>query len=139
MKPHKILFGAALALSSAVSYAQFVKGNEAVEQLPGGGQRVQIAPMPSAIRTTRACLADGGCKAGPWHMVETASGLMECTEAFARPGTCRPSTYGTTKASRLWIVKVKDVWLQCQYPDLRSRCVPMFARPPANLPYDAVQ
>jgi hypothetical protein len=139
MKSHTFLAGTVLALSASLSQAQFVKGNEAVEQLRGGGHRVQIAPLPSAMRTTRACLADGGCKAGPWHMVETASGLMECTEAFARPGTCRPSTYGTTRASRLWIVKVKHEWLQCQYPDLGSKCVPVFARPPANLPYDAVQ
>jgi hypothetical protein len=139
MKSRAFIAGALLALSSGVSHAQFVNGNDAVEQLPGGGRRVEIAPLPSAMRTSRACRADGSCKAGPWHMVETAAGLMECTEAFARPGTCRPSTYGTTRASRLWIVKVKDLWLQCQYPDLRSRCVPMFARPPANLPYDAVQ
>jgi len=139
MKPHPFLAVAVLALVSSVSHAQFVKGNEAVEQLSGGGHRVQIAPLPSAMRTTRACPADGGCKAGPWHMVETASGLMECTEAFARPGTCRSSTYGTKKIARLWVVKSKGVWLQCQYPDLGSKCVPMFARPPANLPYDAVQ
>jgi hypothetical protein len=139
MKSHTFLASGVLALSASLSHAQFVKGNAAVQELPGGGHKVQIAPLPSAMRTAQPCRADGGCKAGPWHMVETTSGLMECTEAFARPGTCRPSTYGTTKVARLWIVKVKDVWLQCQYPDLGSKCVPMFARPPANLPYDAVQ
>jgi hypothetical protein len=72
-------------------------------------------------------------------MVETAAGLVECTEAYARPGTCRTSTYGKAKLARLWVVKSQGVWLQCQYPDLRSRCVPMNARPPANLPFDAVQ
>jgi len=139
MKSHTILAGALLALSASVSHAQFVKGNEAVEQLPGGGQKVQIAPMPSAARTSKPCRADGNRYAGSWRMVETEAGLMECTEPYARPGTCRASSYGTTRRSRLWVVKSKDVWLQCQYPDLGSKCVPMFARPPANLPYDAVQ
>mgnify|MGYP006160620893 CR=1 FL=1 len=50
-----------------------------------------------------------------------------------------PSTYGTTKLSRLWVVKKGGQWLQCQFPDLGSKCVNVFARPPANLPFDAVQ
>jgi hypothetical protein len=72
-------------------------------------------------------------------MVETKDGLLECTEPFARPTTCRASTYGAQKLSRLWIVKRGAQWMWCQYPDLSSKCVDMFAPPPANLPYDAVQ
>jgi len=56
-------------------------------------------------------------------MVETPQGLVECTEIFARPGTCRTSTFGAEKRSRLWIVKSKGQWLQCQQPDLGSKCV----------------
>jgi hypothetical protein len=141
MKSLHILAGVALAFASTASMAQVVKGNEAVEVLPAGGKRVQTAPLPTTgpILKVQPCRADEPCHAGAWHMVETAQGLMECTEAYARPGTCRPSTYGTTKISRLWVVKSKGVWLQCQYPDLGSKCVNIFARPPANLPYDAVQ
>jgi hypothetical protein len=139
MKSRTFLAGAGLALSASLSQAQFVKGNEAVEPLPGGGHKVQIAPMPTAARTSKPCQANGNCYAGSWRMVETAAGLMECTEPYARPGTCRASSYGITRRSRLWVVKSKGVWLQCQYPELGSKCVPMFARPPANLPYEAVQ
>jgi len=139
MKSHTFIASAALALSSAVSHAQFVKGNEAVEPLPSGGHKVQIPPMPPAAGTSKPCRADRNCYAGSWRMVETEAGLMECTEPYARPGTCRASSYGSTRRSRLWVVKSKGVWLQCQYPDLASKCAPMFARPPANLPYDAVQ
>ena len=141
MKPHPFLAVAVLAWTSSVSHAQFVKGNEAVEQLPGGSQKVHIAPLPNTgpARASLPCPAERVCHAGSWLMVETETGLMECTDAYARPGTCRPSTYGTKKIARLWVVKSKGVWLQCQYPDLASKCVPMFARPPANLPYDAVQ
>jgi hypothetical protein len=130
-----------VALAASTASAQFVKGNEAVKVMPKGGRQVETAPLPSTgpIRSTKPCKADAGCNAGPWHMVETNEGLLECTEAYARPGTCRKSTYGTTKLARLWVVKSGNNWLQCQFPDLSSKCVNMFARPPANLPSDAVQ
>ena len=131
----------AMALAANTASAQFVKGNEAVKVMPDGSKRIETAPLPSTgpIRSTKPCNAAAGCNAGPWHMVETNDGLAECTEAYARPGTCRKSTYGTTKLSRLWVVKSGINWLQCQFPDLGSKCVNMFARPPANLPFDAVQ
>jgi hypothetical protein len=142
MKTHAQLFALiALALASSAASAQFVKGNDAVRALPGGGSQVETAPLPTTgpIRSTKPCAAVAGCHAGPWHMVETPEGLRECTEVYARAGTCRPSSYGTTKLARLWVVKSGGEWLQCQYPDLGSRCVKVFARPPANLPFDAVQ
>jgi hypothetical protein len=142
MNPTRHLLAlAALSLTAATAAAQFVKGNDAVKLMPDGSKRLETAPLPSTgpIRSIRPCNADAGCHPGPWHMVETKGGLVECTEAYARPGTCRKSTYGTTKLSRLWVVKSGTNWLQCQYPDLGSKCVNIFARPPANLPFDAVQ
>jgi hypothetical protein len=132
---------ASLAIVASASVAQFVEGNEAVKVMPHGTRLVETAPLPTTgpIRSTRPCLANAGCHAGSWHMVETARGLMECTEAYARPGTCRASTYGSIQLSRLWVVKTGGTWRQCQYPDLGSKCVNLFARPPANLPFDAVQ
>lgn len=135
----KILAVAALACASAAQ-AQFVKGNEAVRLLPDGKKVVETPPLPkTASSRISPCKADGGCHAGPWRMVETPGGLLECTEVYARPTTCRASTYGTEKRSRLWVVKVGGSWLQCQFPDVKSKCAPIFAPPPANLPYDAVQ
>ena len=130
-----------LCVGSTAAFAQFVKGNEAVTHLPNGTKHVETAPLPATgpIRSSKPCNATAGCNAGAWHMVETNEGLAECTEAYARPGTCRASSYGATKLSRLWVVKTGRNWLQCQYPDLGSKCVNMFARPPANLPFDAVQ
>ena len=67
-------------------------------------------------------------------MVETNDGLMECTEVYARPSTCRASTYGAEKRSRLWIVKTGSQWMHCQFPDLSSMCVSI-----KTLPFSAVQ
>lgn len=130
-----------LAVLSANASAQFVKGNEASRTLTTGERQVELAPLPNSgpIRKSKPCLAKTGCHAGPWHMVETQDGLLECTEAYARDGTCRKSSYGTTKLSRIWVVKAGGQWLQCQYPDLGSKCVKVFAPPPTNLPYPAVQ
>ena len=142
MKPvHRLLALVAIALAVPTASAQFVKGNEAVKVMPDGSKRIETAPLPATgpARSTKPCIAAAGCNAGPWHMVETNDGLVECTEVYARPGTCRKSTYGTTKLSRLWVVKSGTNWLQCQFPDLGSKCVNIFARPPANLPFDAVQ
>ena len=67
-------------------------------------------------------------------MLESNSGLVECTEVFARPTTCRPSTYGVEKRSRAWIVKVKGQWVQCAQPDISGKCVSL-----KSLPVSAVQ
>jgi hypothetical protein len=129
------------AAGSQAALAQFVKGNEAVKVMPDGSKKVETPPLPATgpIRSTKPCNANAACNAGAWHMVETSDGLVECTEVYARPGTCRASSYGVTKLSRLWVVKSGSNWLQCQYPDQGSKCVNIFARPPANLPVDAVQ
>jgi hypothetical protein len=142
MKTHALRHSVlALLLVTSAASAQFVKGNEAVRALPGGGKQVETAPLPSTgpIRSMKPCAAAASCHAGPWHMVETTEGLRECTEVYARAGTCRSSSYGKTKLARLWVVKSNGEWLQCQYPDLGRKCVKVFARPPANLPFDAVQ
>jgi len=125
-----------MTLYGSASHAQFVKGNEAVKTT-ASGKKVETPPIPASVG--KVCGANANCHAGAWHMVETDSGLVECTEPFARPTSCRTSTYGTQKLARLWIVKAGKAWRWCQYPDLGSKCVDMFARPPANLPYDAVQ
>jgi hypothetical protein len=124
------------ALVSTSTQAQYVKGNEAVKT-SASGKSVEQPPIPASAG--KVCAANARCHAGAWHMVETNAGLAECTEPYARPTACRASTYGTEKLPRLWIVKVGPTWKWCQYPDLSRKCVDMFAKPPANLPYDAVQ
>jgi hypothetical protein len=116
--------------------AQAVKGNEAIK-VTASGRSVETPPVPHSLG--KPCRADAKCYAGAWRMVETEQGLLECTEPYAREGTCRPSTYGSQKLPRVWVVKKSSTWVQCQYPDLASKCVVLFARPPANLPVDAVQ
>lgn len=124
---------ASLAVVSIPSQAQFVKGNEAVRVMPDGSKRVETPPLPSGLAPPCPA-ARAGCAGGGWKMVETDKGLVECTEFYARPHTCRTSTYGSEKRARLWIVKTKSQWMQCQYPDLGSKCVSTKA-----LPFDAVQ
>jgi hypothetical protein len=124
----------ALALAATTAAAQFVKGNEAVKVMPDGTKTVETPPPPSGTLPS-PCLAErAGCAASGWRMVETSEGLRECTEIYARPGTCRESRFGTEKRSRLWIVKSNGQWMQCQRPDLGSKCVSTKA-----LPFSEVQ
>ncbi len=118
----------------AGAMAQFVKGNEAVRVLPDGTKKVETPPLPAATLAAPCAAEKPACTASGWRMVETADGLRECTEIYARRGTCRPSTYGTEKRPRLWIVKMRGQWMQCQLPDLNSKCVSTKA-----LPYSAIQ
>jgi len=124
----------ALTGASACANAQFVKGNEAVRVLTDGTKKVETPPLPSATLGAPCAAEMPACTAGGWRMVETNEGLRECTEIYARPGTCRASTFGVEKRTRLWIVKAKGQWLQCQYPDIGSTCVSTKA-----LPISAVQ
>jgi hypothetical protein len=134
----KPVFSALLAgaLACPLASGQFVEGNEAVSRTPKG-RTVVTPPVPRSVG--KVCAASAMCHAGAWHMVETSAGLAECTEPSARPSACRASTYGIQKLPRLWIVRTGGIWKWCQYPDVSSKCVAMFAKPPANLPYDAIQ
>jgi hypothetical protein len=132
----RLLLACSLVVTGVGAQAQFVKGNDAV-RVSEGPRTVETPPAPRPAG--KVCLAAGTCHAGSWRMVETQAGLVECTEPYAREGSCRKSTYGVQKLRRVWVVKKGRVWLQCQYPDMASKCAEMFARPPANLPADAVQ
>lgn len=125
---------AAMALASTAASAQLVKGNEAVTIKPDGSRGVETPPLPGRSLVKPCPASKAGCAASGWRMVETATGLQERTEIYARPGTCRPSTYGSKKFTRLWIVKTGSQWMQCEYPDLASKCVST-----KSLPYSAVQ
>lgn len=129
-----IVVVAALVVASSTALAQFVKGNEAVKVMPDGRKRVETPPTAGALLAKPCPAAEPGCSGGGWKMVETNDGLMECTEVYARPSTCRASTYGAEKRSRLWIVKTGSQWMHCQFPDLSSKCVSI-----KSLPFSAVQ
>jgi hypothetical protein len=129
-----IVVAAMLVFVVGAASAQFVKGNEAVKVMPDGTKRVETPPLPSATLGAPCPATKSGCAGGGWKMLESIDGLVECTEVFARPGTCRPSTYGTEKRSRAWIVKVKGQWMQCALPDVSGKCVSL-----KSLPVSAVQ
>ena len=135
MKPHAQWFALiTLALATSAASAQFVQGNEAVRVMADGAQKVEVPPLPSVTLGSPCSAAKPGCAGGGWKMLESDAGLVECTEIFARPTTCRPSTYGVDKRSRTWIVKVKGQWVQCAQPDISGKCVNL-----KSLPVSAVQ
>ena len=123
-----------LALAATAASAQFVRGNQAVKIMPDGSKKVETPSTAGALLAKPCPAAKAGCAGGGWKMVETPDGLMECTEVYARPTTCRPSTYGKEKLSRVWVVKTGPEWKHCQYPDLTRGCVGI-----KSLPNPAVQ
>ncbi|MEO6280195.1 hypothetical protein [Roseateles sp.] len=129
-----ILALAAMALAATTATAQFVKGNEAVKVMPDGSKKVETPQLPTASLGAPCPAAKSGCAGGGWKMLESQAGLVECTEVFARPRTCRESTYGTEKRSRVWIVKIKGEWTQCERPDISGKCISL-----KGFPISAVQ
>jgi hypothetical protein len=119
---HQALVIAAAALATSNASAQFVKGNEAVRKGPGGVSIVETPPTAGALLSDPCPALRAGCAGGGWKMVETPQGLMECTEVYARPTTCKASTFGTERKTRLWIVKAKSQWLHCQRPQIDDAC-----------------
>ena len=135
MKTVQLLFVCASLLAGwPAAQAQFVKGNEAVKVMADGSWKVEMPPLPTVALGTPCPAAKAGCAGGGWKMLESTDGLVECTEVFARPSTCRASTFGTDKRSRSWIVKLKGEWAQCESPDISGRCVSL-----KSLPVSAVQ
>jgi hypothetical protein len=123
-----------MAIASTPAVAQFVKGNEAVQVLADGSKKVETPPTAGALLAKPCPALQPGCSGGGWKMVETMDGAVECTEIYARPNTCRASTYGAEKLTRVWVVKSGSAWMQCQYPDLSKKCVSI-----KSLPISAVQ
>ena len=109
--------------------AQFVKGNEAVTVAADGSRKVETPPTSGALLAKPCPASDPACSGGGWKMVETSDGLMECTEAYARPTTCRRSTYGSEKRPRVWVIKSGAQWKHCSYPDLSKGCVSLKSLP----------
>lgn len=87
----------ALAVAAGGASAQFVKGNEAVARAPDGTTRVETPPLPKATLGPPCPATRPTCTPSGWRMVETQQGLRECTEFYARPGTCRASSFGAEK------------------------------------------
>ena len=76
-----------------------------------------------AFAETEVMATDPAAAAALLEQIETQLGLMECTEIYARPTTCRSSTYGAEKRPRVWVVKTGSEWKHCSYPDLSKGCV----------------
>jgi hypothetical protein len=130
MKPnfHHIAL-VALALACTAANAQFVVGNEAVKVMPDGSKNVETPPTKGALLAKPCPATEPGCSGGGWKMVETQAGLMECTEVYARPTTCKPSTFGSEKRLRIWVVKVGTEWKHCGQPSLSKGCVSLKSLP----------
>lgn len=124
-----VALGVVALVHIAETRAQFVKGNEAVSVAADGSRKVETPPTAGALLARPCPATDPACSGGGWKMVETREGLMECTEVYARPTTCRDSTYGSEKRARVWVVKTGAEWKHCSYPDLGKGCTSIKSLP----------
>ena len=127
---HSSLAMVALALAAATGQRpSSSRATRPSRSCPTARRRSRHLQQPALCSRSRAPQPNRHVSGDGWKMVETKEGLMECTEIYARPTTCRPSTYGSEKRSRVWVVKVGSEWKHCQYPDIAKGCVSIKALP----------
>lgn len=127
MNTRKATIAAVAAACYAAAGAQpkgaTVPYNEAVKVISGQRQ-VQLPPMSN---DDKASLYEHGFSKGDRYvsiyMIETAAGLVECVDPLYHERSCRPSTYGTKKLNRTWIVLRAGEWQMCQGPQRVERCL----------------
>ena len=136
-RPMKVLSTCSSAASHRVCLALSRSSSRATRPSRSTGPATRSRPLPYPPRSARSVRPRQSATPahGTWSKQQRACRMHR---AYARPTT--PAAHRPTgaEAPRLWVVKT-SAWRWCQYPDLGSKCVDMFARPPANLPYDAVQ
>ncbi len=122
----------ALLLSSSLAQAQaisgpnvYAEGNEAVGKEAAGNRKVELPPAPVG-RSGKPQLLNPTpmpvTSSGFVYMIETNDGLTECSHADIRSGECQPSTIGTKKRSRIWVVKRNAKWWLCGSPARSAEC-----------------
>ncbi len=55
-------------------------------------------------------------------MIQTRSGLIECSNPWVVETACRSSSIGVLKAGRTWIVRRAGTWQHCAGPRADARC-----------------
>ena len=101
-------------------------GNEAVRIVAGK----RVVEVPPTYGTQSGKPADYsppthvGGKGGPVIMIEGPEGLMACSDYILIKTACIPSDIGSVQRYRVWVVKLKAEWQQCN-----SRVAPMVCKP----------
>lgn len=121
-----------LMLSSPLVHAQtiagpnvYAEGNEAVSKDSAGRRKVELPPMPvgGSGKPQRLTADPMPVATSPFvYMLETNDGLTECTHPYVRDGECQPSSIGTKKRSRIWMVKRNGKWWLCGGPARSAEC-----------------
>jgi hypothetical protein len=129
LQPTTAAIGVLLALAAATTHAQpagpAFPGNEAV-RIVNGKRVVEALPLSVGQRL----LVKSGSKGvppspgGEVYMIEAPQGLMECRNSYLSPNGCLPSSLGTTKRPRLWVVKLAGVWVYCDSRAQSRKCEP---------------
>ncbi len=137
MRLHTILatilaFGVLLPSSTTHAQNRDPLHNDAVRSV--GGQRVVDLPpaIPGYSPTRRPPKLDG--PAGGRYMVETPTGLVQCTSPMVERESCEPSDLGQVQRWRSWVIKRQGQWQVCAEPVVGSQCQALIYVPKAGEP-----
>ena len=129
-----LLLAVATTTANAEPTGPAFPGNEAVHIV--NGKRVVEAPPLTA--TAQRYVKGGGklpppSAAGEVYMIESPSGLVECSGTYLSSTSCVPSTLGKTKRPRFWTVKLNGAWVHCDSRASSRKCEPASAGVPGGM------
>lgn len=102
--------------------------NEAV-RVVNGKRVVQLPPRNPYGTKEYVPKLSGAYKPPAGYMIETEAGLMQCTVTFFDKDGCEPSTYGSKRAMRTWIVLRGGEWQGCIGIDQPKKCRAVYPKP----------
>lgn len=103
--------------------------NEAV-RIVNGKRVVQLPPQVNRNGTKMFVpRLHGAYKPHTGFMVETEAGLMQCAVPFFDKDGCEPSSYGSKRMLRTWIVLRGGEWQGCIGIDQPKKCRAVYPKP----------
>jgi len=114
--------------AASTSLGPTVAYNEAVRVI--GGKRIVQLPPPNPHNPKQFVpRLDGAYKPHAGYMIEAEAGLMQCTLPVYHQHGCEPSTYGSKRSVRTWIVLRGGQWQACIGIDQPKKCRALYPTP----------
>lgn len=101
--------------------------NEAV-RIVGGKRVVELPPLNPYSPKQFVPPAGSHVLRNHAYMVETPNGLLQCTVPFYAKAGCEPSTYGSVRQRRTWVVLHKGEWKGCIGLDAPKQCRALYPK-----------
>lgn len=115
---------AGLALASVCTVGSALAAHNEAVRIVASQHQVELPPaIPGYSKTRRPPTLSPYSESR--YMVETPTGLVQCTSHMVERASCEPSDFGRAVRWRTWVVKRGGQWLACSGPEAGAKCQPL--------------